>query len=70
MSSAGSYANDLAPIKPVAPIDLPHFMGKWYVIASIPTRFENSAHAIMGQQRCAPPIAFNFNYLMRRARQP
>jgi apolipoprotein D and lipocalin family protein len=44
MSSIGGYANDLPPIKPVAPIDLPRFMGKWYVIASIPTHFEKDAY--------------------------
>jgi apolipoprotein D and lipocalin family protein len=42
--SAGSHANDLPPIKPVTAIDLPRFMGKWYVIASVPTRFENRAY--------------------------
>jgi apolipoprotein D and lipocalin family protein len=44
MSSTGSYANDLRPIKPVASIDLPRFMGRWYVIASIPTHFEKYAY--------------------------
>jgi apolipoprotein D and lipocalin family protein len=39
-----SHANDLPPIKPVGPIDLPRFMGKWYVIASIPTHFEKNAY--------------------------
>ncbi|MCE7901194.1 MAG: hypothetical protein DYH20_00725 [Gammaproteobacteria bacterium PRO9] len=28
------------PIAPVSGVDLPRFMGRWYVIASIPTRFE------------------------------
>jgi apolipoprotein D and lipocalin family protein len=41
---SGSHANDLPAIKPVASIDLPRFMGKWYVIASIPTRFEKDAY--------------------------
>jgi apolipoprotein D and lipocalin family protein len=44
VSVTGSYARDLPPIKPVPPIDLPRFMGKWYVIASIPTRFEKNAY--------------------------
>jgi apolipoprotein D and lipocalin family protein len=44
MSGTVSYADDLPPIRPVPPIDLPRFMGKWYVIASIPTRFEKSAY--------------------------
>lgn len=37
-------ASDLPPIKPVAHVDLPRFMGKWYVIATIPTRFEKHAY--------------------------
>lgn len=44
MFGAGCHARDLPPIKPVAPIDLPRFMGKWYVIATIPTRFEKDAY--------------------------
>ena len=31
------------PIRPVAQLDLSRFMGRWYVIASIPTRFESHA---------------------------
>ena len=43
MTSTGIYANDLPMIKPVAHVDLPRFMGTWYVIATIPTRFEKNA---------------------------
>ena len=32
------------PIKTVATVDLPRFMGPWYVIASIPTFLEKGAH--------------------------
>ena len=31
------------PLSPVPPIDLPQFMGKWYVIAHIPTFVETEA---------------------------
>lgn len=31
------------PVEPVAHVDLERFMGDWYVIASIPTRFERGA---------------------------
>jgi apolipoprotein D and lipocalin family protein len=44
MLGTGSYANDLPPIRAAAPIDLSHFMGRWYVIASVPTRFEKSGY--------------------------
>jgi apolipoprotein D and lipocalin family protein len=32
------------PIKNVAQVDLPRFMGDWYVIANIPTFIEKTAH--------------------------
>ena len=38
-----AIASDLPPIKPVAHVDLPRFMGPWYLIASIPTVFEKHA---------------------------
>lgn len=38
-----ALASSLPPIKPVAYVDLPHFMGPWYLIASIPTVFEKHA---------------------------
>lgn len=31
-------------IRPVSSIDLTRYMGRWYVIASIPTRFERGGH--------------------------
>jgi len=37
-------ASELPPITPVARVDLPRFMGDWYVIATIPTRFEKHAY--------------------------
>ncbi|MEO7062153.1 MAG: lipocalin family protein [Dokdonella sp.] len=36
-------ARNLPPIAPVAKVDLARFMGDWYVIATIPTRFEKNA---------------------------
>ena len=35
---------DPEPITPVPRVDLPRFMGDWYVIASIPTWFEKEAY--------------------------
>lgn len=32
------------PLQPVAQVDLPRFMGDWYVIANIPTFIEKGAH--------------------------
>jgi apolipoprotein D and lipocalin family protein len=39
MTSEGAHSDSLEPIKPVAHVDLPRFMGDWYVIATIPTLF-------------------------------
>ncbi len=37
-------ANGKTPIPPVANVDLPRFMGDWYVIAHIPTFVEKDAY--------------------------
>jgi apolipoprotein D and lipocalin family protein len=37
-------ANGKTPIPPVANVDLPRFMGDWYVIAHIPTFVEKNAY--------------------------
>ncbi len=42
-ATVAACASDLPPITPVAHVDLPRFMGKWYVIATIPTIFEKHA---------------------------
>ena len=43
MTAESAKCGSLDPIKPVAHVDLPRFMGNWYVIATIPTMFERSA---------------------------
>ncbi|HWU76497.1 MAG TPA: lipocalin family protein [Rhodanobacter sp.] len=64
-TSAAVMANDLPPIKPVAHVDLPRFMGDWYVIASIPTRFEKDAYNAVETYKLQPDgniaTAFRFN---------
>lgn len=42
--SSLSQAATPAPISPVKDVDLRRYMGAWYVIASIPTRFETDAY--------------------------
>ena len=44
IASTACHASKLPPIKPVAQVDLPRFMGTWYMIATIPTRFEKHAY--------------------------
>ncbi|GLQ45957.1 outer membrane lipoprotein [Dyella lipolytica] len=44
LASMNGCASDLPPIQPVSHVDLTRFMGSWYVIATIPTRFEKNAY--------------------------
>ncbi|WP_225562817.1 lipocalin family protein [Rhodanobacter sp. DHG33] len=41
--SGVAAAGTLPPIRPVPHVDLPRFMGTWYMIAAIPTVFERDA---------------------------
>jgi apolipoprotein D and lipocalin family protein len=41
---AGCQSTPAAPMPTVAQVDLPRFMGDWYVIANIPTFIERGAH--------------------------
>jgi apolipoprotein D and lipocalin family protein len=49
----------------VSQVDLPRFMGDWYVIANIPTFLEKGAHNAKDHYRLAPdgtiPTTFSFN---------
>lgn len=60
-----TMASDLPPIKPVAQVDLPRFMGDWYVIATIPTRFETDAYNAVETYKLQPDgevaTSFRFN---------
>jgi apolipoprotein D and lipocalin family protein len=40
----GGCAHASQPIPPVSHVDLSRYMGRWYVIASIPTRFERGGY--------------------------
>jgi apolipoprotein D and lipocalin family protein len=40
----GASASPPAPIQPVAHVDLQRYVGRWYVIAMIPTSAERGAH--------------------------
>lgn len=57
-------AADMAPIKPVAHVDLARFMGSWYVIASIPSILEKNAYNAVETYRLQPDgrIATTFRY--------
>jgi len=42
--SLTACAGTADPIQPVRGVELSRYMGRWYVIASIPTRFERGGH--------------------------
>lgn len=42
--AAVACAASLPPIQPVAHVDLPRFMGKWYLIATVPTSYGKNAY--------------------------
>ena len=55
----------LSPVTLVAQVDLPRFMGDWYVIANIPTFLEKGAHNAIDSYRLdadgSIPTTFSFN---------
>ena len=56
---------EMKPVTLVAKVDLPRFMGDWYVIANIPTFLEKGAHNAKDSYALAPdgtiPTTFSFN---------
>jgi len=65
LASMDVGAAALPPIQPVPYVDLTRFMGRWYVIASIPTRFEKDAYNAVETYTLKPDgrvyTAFRFN---------
>lgn len=62
--NASACASELPPITPVAHVDLPRFMGNWYVIATIPTRFEKNAYDALEVYTLRPDgnVATSFHF--------
>ena len=62
---AGCETMSRPPIATAAHVDLPRFMGDWYVIANIPTFIETGAHNAVESYRLAPDgtieTTFTFN---------
>lgn len=63
-ASLAACAHAPPTIAPVASVDLDRFMGRWYVIAHIPTRFERDAYAAVESYERRPDgrIATTFTY--------
>ena len=62
--SAGCSSVSYPPIALVPKVDLPRFMGDWFVIANIPTAIEKGAHNAVESYRLAEdgsiPTTFTF----------
>lgn len=54
LTVAGCSSVQRPPIALVEQVDLPRFMGDWYVIANIPTFVEKGAHNAVESYRLAP----------------
>jgi apolipoprotein D and lipocalin family protein len=72
MVAVTACASDMAPIKPVAHVDLPRFMGSWYVIASIPSFVEKKAYNAIETYKLQPDghIDTSFRYRKRSFDNP
>jgi apolipoprotein D and lipocalin family protein len=60
----GACGASLPPLTTVAQVDIPRFMGDWYVIANIPTWIERGAHNAVESYRLDPDgtIATTFTF--------
>jgi apolipoprotein D and lipocalin family protein len=69
---SSAFASDMAPIKPVARVDLPRFMGSWYVIASIPSAIEKKAYNAVETYKLQPDgrVDTSFRYRKSSFRNP
>ena len=65
LAAGCASAPEMKPVTLVQKVDLPRFMGDWYVIANIPTFLEKGAHNAKDSYTLAPdgtiPTTFSFN---------
>lgn len=62
---AGAAAASLPAVRPVPSVDLPRFMGTWYLVGGLPTRYERDAwnavetYTLLRDGRIRTTLAFN-----------
>ena len=66
LAGSSAQADDLPAITPVPNVDLPRFMGDWYVIATIPSWFEKDAWNPMETYRLEPDGRIDTLYRYRK----
>lgn len=62
---AGCQSVPHPPLVQVPRVDLPRFMGDWYVVASIPTFIEEGAHNAVESYRLAPDGTIETTFAFR-----
>lgn len=66
LAGSTAHADDLPAITPVPNVDLPRFMGDWYVIATIPSWFEKDAWNPVETYRLEPDGRIDTLYRYRK----
>ena len=66
VAATGCSTSALRPLKTVDHVDLPRFMGDWYVIASIPTSLEKGAYAAIESYRLRPDGVVETTFTFRK----
>ncbi|HTY41232.1 MAG TPA: lipocalin family protein [Thermoanaerobaculia bacterium] len=66
ISAAACSSAARPPLQTVAFVDLPRFMGDWYVIASIPTSVEKEAYDAVESYRLRPDGVVETTFTFRR----
>ena len=62
---AGCQSTPYPPLALVSSVDIPRFMGDWYVIASIPTAIEKDAHNAVESYRLAADGSIETTFTFR-----
>ena len=65
LNLAGCQSVQRPPIAVVEQVDLPRFMGDWYVIANIPSFLEKGAHNAIESYRLAPDGSIETTFTFR-----
>lgn len=63
---AGCASGSPPPMPTVSSVDLPRFMGRWYVIGNIPTRIEREAYNAVETYTRAPDSTIDTVFTMRK----
>jgi apolipoprotein D and lipocalin family protein len=63
---AGSASRDRVPLTPAPSVDLPRFMGTWYVIAHVPYFFEEGKVATRDEYRLRPDGRIDNDFVFKK----